>query len=405
MQMRCVLFTIITSVFSTYSQTVVERGPHTSVVESVREAADANQTKVIKSHYTVLQPGLNYFSVDDRTWKPTSTQIDLDQVGASYSKGPFKLKFSPNANDEVSAVALTLPDGRAVKIKTLGVALTSLNGDSVWLGEVRDSNGLLGGNTVVYPDAFDGLKADIIVKVSVGKYESDVILREQVIAPQTFGFDPATSTLEIWHKIVEAPVPEVATAKIARQNGIIDTDQQLGFGEMIIGEGAAFLVGPDKAPLSTQDGAIRVSKERFDDANTNTKYLIERIPYAEASAHLQTLPARAEAFLDKNVIQRRIQNARTRNVAQRSGRSVPVSVASIKPLKTGHSDRKVATLTRGNTQSTPGFMIDYSVLVGISGIRFRGDTTYYCTNQVDLIGRPGDEGGTGVKVPSYNGVS
>jgi hypothetical protein len=408
-RMKRVVYALAVAAFAVVTslsvETVIDRGPHTTVVEKTWD--NNGETNLVASRYTILQPGLNYYSPQDNAWKPTSTDIDLAQVGASYAKGPFKLDFAPNVNDAVAPVTLTLPDTRKIKIKTIGIALTAANGDSVWLGEIKDSNGLLDGNTIIYPDAFTGLKADIVVKVSVGKYESDVVLREQIIAPQTFGFDPTTAVLEIWHKVIESPDAEIAVGHIPRKNGTIDQDQQVGFGDMFIGEGSAFLVGTNNSPVSGPEGAIKVAKERFNDAGT--QYLIEKIPYAEAIAHLQSLPARQEAQFDRDSMKRSILNARNvalRGHKGRSTRSVPISLAvSTLDVPSKPREKQVASVMRSLISESPGFVMDYSVLVAASNFRFRADTTYYCTNSINLTGSTIIEGGTVVKFPPYDGVS
>jgi hypothetical protein len=394
---------------TTIVKKILDRDVNTQIHETTSQTIVNGESKVVTNRFTLLQPGLNYFSKEEQIWKPTSLEIELAQIGATYRKAPFQLDFAPNSNDLLSAVALTLPDGRIVKIKTVGIALTDLNGDSVWLGEVRDSNGLLAGDTIIYPDAFNGVKADIVIKVSTGKYESDIVLREQILNPKEIGFDPSTTSLEIWHKIVDAPVPETATTQIVRQNGLIDTDHQLSFGDMFIGEGTAFLAGEKQSPLSSPDGAIRVSKDLYTDPESKAQYLIERIPYSEAIGDLQGLPARTQASFGRNRIRSRIQ--RNRDIAFRKDSSesvrrvLPVSAAESVRSVGVRKDRKLASISRGAIPKSPGFVMDYTVLLGISNFRFRGDTTYYCTNAVNITGSPIIEGGTVVKYPPYNGDS
>ena len=145
-----------------------------------------------------------------------------------------------------------------------------------------------------------------------------------------------------------------------------------------------------------------MSKERFNDPETQIQYLIERIPYAEAAAHLQTLPAREEALFDRDALRQRIE--KTKSIASKKGRALPISVASTKQ-NAPTRERKVATLTRGSAPKGAKLVMDYSVLVAVSNFRFRADTTYYCTNEVNLIGTPDLEGGTVIKFPPSNGVS
>src|SRR5688572_11081657 len=89
---------------------LVERGPHHDTHESVAQIVQDGKTILRTNRYSVLQPGLNYLD-NDGSYKPSSAQIDLAQVGAEYKRGPFKVKFAPNHNDPVASVDITLPDG------------------------------------------------------------------------------------------------------------------------------------------------------------------------------------------------------------------------------------------------------------------------------------------------------
>jgi hypothetical protein len=136
---RCCAVLLISVVSSVGQDRVTARGPHTEVHEKVTQEIRGDETVLVTNRYTLLQSGLNRFSESENAWVPSESTIEVAQVGAQYRKGAFKLDFAPNHNDPAGAVTLTLADGRVVKLQTIGIALTTSAGDSVWIGELRHS--------------------------------------------------------------------------------------------------------------------------------------------------------------------------------------------------------------------------------------------------------------------------
>lgn len=386
---------------------VLDRGPHHETREIVTQVGDGPDATLTTNRYTLLQPGMNY--LESNEWKSASTQIDLTPGGARYRKGPFGLKFQ--ASYKNAPMEATLPDGRTLKIQTVGLALTHADGDSIWLGESKNVNGFLDadGSSIVYPDAFDGARADIVVRVGTGRFESDVVIREQLLDPAALNWDPAQVKLEIWHALVQAPQMESYPGVIHRENGQTDPDEQLGFGDLIIGQGSAFLMGTNKLPLLAGGKRVQVAKERFRDPQSEVSYLIESVPYLEAAAHLGALPARQEARINRESILKRLESVR--NVAASTGnkRHSPVSLAGIETQKResnldampGANGKQLASIQRGRLSEAPGFVMDYAAVVGGSNLRLKGDTTYYVTSEVNFFGTTTIEAGTVVKFTNF----
>jgi alpha-tubulin suppressor-like RCC1 family protein len=383
-------------------ETILSRTGDLQVHQRVEEKIVDGQRIQSTNQWTLLQPGIGYWSDQESLWKPTSDEIELAEVGAIYRKGSFQLQFPPDYN--AAPIEFTLPDKRVIKFQTVGLALTdSASGDSVWLGEARPTAGFLDKNTIVYPDCFNGIKADLVAKVGIGRWENDIVLREQTLSPEALGWKKENTRLEIWHRIVQMPAAEANTSVVQRADGTADLDDQLSFGNIILAPGTAFLVGTNQTALSTAAGEIPVSKERFTD-DTQTTYLIEKVPFAEAAAHLATLPARQEARLDRETLRQRLKS--TRSFTEKGKRLKPVSLASvITPSDKRPAARKVAAITRKAIPAEPGFVMDYTWLQSASNFRFEGDKTYYCTNDVGLTGTTVLEGGTVVKYPPYNAAS
>lgn len=413
---RFILFlTASLALFAKADDVVVEKGPHHDVHEVVVTEGEGENARIITNRFSVLQTGLNY--LESNTWKSATTTIDLADSGAKFERGPYKVKFGANYN--AGPLELTLTDGRVLKVQTLGLALTDASsGESFWLAEARDTDGFLeeGGASVVYPDAFDGVKADIVMRVGVGRFESDVVLREQLLDPRVLNWDPANVKLEIWHRLVDPPEGLAKTSYIPRADGTSDLDQQLDFGDMMVGQGLAFLVGTNQAPVADANGRLAVAKEIFHDQPDNSTYLIESIPLGEAQEHLSTLPARREARIDSDKLLKRFEAAsaivKTGGNAGTRERKMPLSVASLDDGRKGSprkeakaeaqktSGRKLAKLDGKSLGTKPGFVMDYTILSAATNFVFKGNSTFLVTNSVSLNGTTVIEPGAVVKFKS-----
>lgn len=314
---------------------VASRTGNTQMHQRIEERLVDRELVRSTNEWTVVQPGIGYWSDEEQAWKASTTEIELAEVGAVYRKGPFQLKFP--ADYTTGPIEFTLPDKRIVKIQTMGLALRDgESGESVWLGEARSTAGFLDRNTIIYPDAFSGIKADIVAKVGIGRWENDIVIREQTVSPQALGWKPEKAVLEIWHRIIEMPEAEIGRAPLTRADRSVELDEQLSFGDTFLGPGTAFLVGENQAVLATGEGGIQVSKERYVDPDANAVYLIEKVPFREAAAHLQTLPARRQAHFDRESLQEKLKSARA--VVSKGKR--PLSIASLK-TRTNTPKKKV----------------------------------------------------------------
>src|SRR6266852_8727496 len=98
----------------------------------------------------------------------------------------------------------------------VGLAYTERDtGKSIFISELKDSIGqVVGRNQVVYPDAFESIKADVRYTVTQCFFEQDVIIREQLPSPDAMGLNPKTARLEVWTEFFDGPDPEKSTGGI-----------------------------------------------------------------------------------------------------------------------------------------------------------------------------------------------
>jgi hypothetical protein len=316
-----------------------------------------------------------------------------------------KATFAGNANTlDGAAVNVEMPDGTHLVLQTIGIALTD-NQNSVFVAEIKDSPGvLIGDNKIVYEDAFDSIQADIQITSSLAGIESDVILKEKIdrATIQAYGIDPASARLQVWHQVLQAPDATKHINLIKRNSGRVDLNENVAFQKMRISQGSAFLKVSNKQPLTDSvsiENGIPVAKEYTHIEGFD--FLIESLPFIDVENDLNQLPAPQEArVINKEAIEKAFASR------QGSDRKRPVSLArkdSDKP-----KDKAVAMLTRGvlNPAEGKSFVLDYVVLnSSLTNYVFKGDSTYYITNVVDLYGTTVLEGGAVIKFTNYTSLS
>src|SRR5205807_3636161 len=99
------------------------------------------------------------------------------------------------------------------------------SGSNILIAEIKDCQGALSAPyQVTYADAFDDVKASVRFTYTRAGFEQDVILEEQLPAPEEYGLDSATTKLAVWTEFLDSPAP---TAVPNDQN---DPDPDLALG-------------------------------------------------------------------------------------------------------------------------------------------------------------------------------
>jgi hypothetical protein len=383
-------------------QTVIERGPHHNVLQWVESEQIGEVTQFVTNEVTQLGSGLNYWDSGKNAWVPSSDEIDLLQSGAVYQRGQFKLIFASNINDPNGNLEwFPSPDTRIV-LQTVGLAMTEVaTGNSVFIAQIKDTQGFLTApNEVTYPACFDQIDADVRISVNpLGSgFQNDVILHQRVPDPATFGFQGEVR-IEAWHQIISGPNPELQPGAIQRAPGVVEPDTQLRFTSMMIGPGTAFLIGTNRTELAGAAGkAVRVAKAYFVDPETQMRFLVEAVPFADVAPQLQRLPPSEGAFKLSPSQKQRFEAS-----GEKGGKRKPIALAEAnRPI-----GKKVAAITRKEFPETAGLLLDYTSLVNQNNYTLRGDTTYLvATNTtVTLSGTTVLEPGCVIKFDGYNSAN
>jgi len=384
----------------------VDAGPHHRTWQTVKVQLDERSHQVTTTNsYVELATGMNVWSETEGKWVAASDEIELVKGGAVAARTQQKLVFLPNLNDGQPPISLFLPDGRPLRSKIVGLAYTERDtGKSVFISELKDSIGqVVGRNQVVYPDAFETIKADVRYTVTQCYFEQDVILREQIPAPAEMGLNPKTARLEVWTEFFDGPEPEKSTGAILRNDGATDSDVSLNFGSMQMIGGKSFSLDGEMTagglePL--RDNGFQNAKEwQVIEGRT---FLIESVPHSDLLPALDALPAARVAWkMDAKSRERLAANT------QPGKRHKPISVAQSVPAPSpmpSISDPAQMVATAKAPAPQPGVLLDYILINSTqTNFVFQGDTTYYATNYVLLYGTTVLEGGAVAKGIQYDG--
>src|SRR5437867_1090693 len=228
---------------------VVERGPHHARWSWTTEQVWPDGQKKTEEHSVIeLATGLNVQK--DGQWIPAAETIELFPDGAVARQAQHQVIWAPNVNSD-GAVDLLMPDGQRLRSHVVGIAYTdAATGKSTLIAEPKDTIGEVGGNQVIYRDAFNGpFKADVRYTFTKAGVEQDVILHQRPPSPADYGLAPATTRLEVWSEFLAPPAPTIreqflrqeADQQVRQAMVMPDlVDQTLDFGSMQIGSGQAF---------------------------------------------------------------------------------------------------------------------------------------------------------------------
>jgi len=349
---------------------VVAGGPHERVWQSV--SVDANGM-TNRHSYIELATGLNFWNPATRKWEESQEEFQITADGyAIATNGQHNLIVSPDIASPGGAIDYLGPDGQRLVSNPMGLGFRdTTSGETVLIAEVTNCVGRLAGpNVIVFPRAFDTVRAALSYTYTRSGMEQDVILYQQLASPASYGLDPATSVLEIWTEFHSPPQPAITTSDRT-------ADQTLDFGHTRMGRGVAYLLN------ATNLEPVALQKTW---ANIDNKYfLVESVPYTTLKPLLDKLQASAGTSRQSETVKAPFPD-RTKLVAE-AFRPKP-KVAQMARIQPGRLSRET------------GLCLDYQTLnTSQSNYTFKADTTYYLSSSssVSLSGTMTIEGNTVIK--------
>jgi len=218
---------------------IIARGPHSREWQrTFQDIMPDGRVRHRATTFTELASGLHRWDSQTSQWIESSDQIEIFPEGAVARQGAHTVIFAPNANT-IGAIDLLTPSGQRLRSHVLGIAVYEpRTGESEMIASLKDSVGELHSpNVVIYPDCFEGVRADLRYTYRIGGFEQDVIFAERLVLPA--GWDASTALIQVWTEF-EAPEPSIVPGTRAGM-----ADDTISFGSMHTESGQAFALGEE----------------------------------------------------------------------------------------------------------------------------------------------------------------
>ena len=334
-----------------------------------RETYEAGPGGQIMTHihtYNELASGMNYQDANSQ-WQESKELIEAFPNGAVARQGQYQVIFADNLNS-AGSIDMQTTDGKRLRSNILGLMYVDTStGDAALIAGIQDSAGeLISSNQVLYPDAFEGLKADVQYTYKRGSFEQDVILREQPPLPDVFGMNPDTTELEVMTEFIDPP--EAKVSDVGSSEPGLESDQAVSWGATQLGSGKAFNLGDQGTPATVSKRYVNLNGRHF---------LLEKIMLRDIESSLSKLP-------EQSSNQKPLPGLASKN---------PV-LPKTPPVKIAGRPIHMASTTPPNQ----GYVLDYvSLNPAYTNYVFQRDTTYYLSGPLALTGTNTFEGGTVIK--------
>src|SRR6266498_137631 len=254
---------------------VVESGPHHRVWQTVTLDA-TGQTNV--SSYTELATGLNVWNPVSGKYEPSKEQFQIVADGSAIAtNGQHQVILAADINSGGS-VDLLMPDGQRLLSNPMGLSFfDTASGKNVLIAEVTNCIGqLVSSNVVVYPNAFDTLKASLRYTYTKSGFSQDVMIHENPGSPADYGLNPETTLLEMYSEFHNPPEPRKSVQPMPDGT----PDETLDFAQMQIGRGVAYVLDGSLEPVLVSKTWTRIEGRDF---------LIEHVPYTAIQPLLEQI--------------------------------------------------------------------------------------------------------------------
>jgi hypothetical protein len=240
-------------------------------------------------------------SVSNKSLSPALPQeIQITDSGALAEFGPHKVLLAPSPDTE-DAVAIQIPSREGLenlKSHVVGIGFWDIDsGDTALFAQPKECVGQVQGTTVVYPNAFDGIDADLSYIYSaapnIASFEQNVILRQRIPDPSTFSLtnDPARIRLVVISEMTTLPnvIRVTNTIDLSSHNLSLGVrseasiiDETLYIGSMRMPAGRSVLLGTNSVDVPSGKTLIQADGHWL---------LIEYTPWPLIKALIDSLPS------------------------------------------------------------------------------------------------------------------
>lgn len=232
----------------------VEAGPHHRVWQTV---TINDQGRAFTNSYTELATGLSFFDPATGRYEASQAEFQTTKDGhAVANKGQHQVTLAADINSGGS-VELITPDGQRLLSNPMGLSFHDLaSGKNLLIAEVTNCVGeLVAPNVIVYPDAFDTIKAALRYTYTKAGFSQDLILYQNPGSPADYGLDPASTVLEMYSEFHNPPTAAVRPGA--------DGDETVNIGRIEIGRGAAYLLDEHLEEIPVIKNWVRIQSRQF----------------------------------------------------------------------------------------------------------------------------------------------
>jgi len=338
-----------------------------------------------------VETGMNYYD-PAKGWMLSSPGFELTNGAFVASRVQHRIRLNGDLNAQ-GAVSVTTPDGLLVQSTPVAIVLYDpVDGSSSIVGTITNTAGVqTGEKEVTFENAFSGVCADVVFSVEKASFSQDIVFTGR-IDPADWGF-PADHPMriEIWTELYQMPQPDVIkqplyieqNAAIRRQMADPDMlDETIGFGEFVLGHGAAYTV---PSPLNPGGVAGLVAKQLLQTPDGRV-FLVESVAYSTIAKGLQSLADCLPREGGANVIRK--QSRQRLLAAIPSPAPATRARAASPPPST-----RVARIA----SKTPCVVVDYVATIGggvYSTTTFQSSTNWFINGAAIYNGQVTIEGGT-----------
>ena len=363
----------------------VSRGPHSRVMQRITALTNATGRVHYRTNsYTELATGLSVWR--NGRWAPANDQIQLTADGAVGTNSAHQVKFSANLNS-AGAIDLLTPEGHHMTSDIAGLVYFD-GANNVVIAKPQDSIGqvLPSLNQVLYTNAFAGLHADVLYNHTLSGFEQNIVLRQQLPSPASYGLTGSNVWLQVWTEFTAAPTPQITSS---RGGGSC-----LDFGVMKMEQGRAFSMGG-------ASNSVPVTKQWT--SSGGRTFLIESVPLNAIAANLEQLPPGSTSPGSSNSAPgfspSGDQSKLRRSQSLLASSSPPPQLFDRIVLPARKAAKRTTSPMRlaSTAPIQEGVVLDYAINGSITNFTFQSDTTYYASGQLNLYGTTTLEGGSVIK--------
>lgn len=378
---------------------------HQHIEQFIQEFADLHgQILSVTNTYTVLATGMHY--QEGGEWKNTEAVFEEFPDAFVARRGPTKAIVARRLGSQ-SVVDLLSSGGHRIQSAPHFIAYQDRQtGEQRSLAQVRPVEGrLVAPNTILFEDAFDGIRADVRMVYSGAGFECDLVLRERLSLPA--GLDPATTDFQIYTEFTETeptqrtqfdlPKEEIQRGKAQESKppvakatpAVAETDEIIEFGDLRMSVGTSFPTSSDN-----QDGVSNVRKtwKKIEERN----FLIESIPHSELDQSLREQFPEGARLRPSNPGRNPHGFPQSLPAAPNAAASWQQRIAEIawidspfRPysLALAGGEPRFGPTERDAASAQPGYVVDWSVVNSAGSMTFSTGETYLVNGPVTLGGR------------------